>query len=179
MRKISNLGKLILVLALTGIFSGYAQASLTDIETSILRGRYDEVEPLVAEYLQQNPSLDHAFEARYYLGLSYLHRKQYDQARTIFEELKKEKLDSILRDKAYLGLLDSYYMNEQYMEALRVGDDLLKASPKSEFLSLIYLKLGRSNLKLSNWRQAQQYLRKIVRRFPKSLEYYSAKQLLE
>jgi len=154
-------------------------AGLTDIETTILRGSYDQVESLVADYLAQNPSPENALEARYYLGLSYLHRKQYGEAKNLFEALTKEKTDDLLRDKIHLGLLDAHYMNEQYKEALKIGENLLKLSPRSMFLSLIYLKLGRANLKLSYWRQAQQYFKKIVRNFSQSLEYDAAKQLLE
>ena len=76
-------------------------------------------------------------------------------------------------------LFDSYYLDEKYLQAEDVINQLLKISPKSQYLSLIYLKAARVNLRLANWDKAYNFLNRIVSKYPKSLEYYSAKQLLE
>ena len=70
-------------------------------------------------------------------------------------------------------------MDGKYPGALKVAEELYAKSPHSEFLSLIYLKLARANLKLGRWQKAKEYLQKITNEFPQSLEAHTAKQLLE
>jgi len=57
--------------------------------------------------------------------------------------------------------------------------ELLKEGDKPEAVSLVYFKLAKVNMKLAHWGQATDYLEKIVRSFPNSLEVPAAKQLLE
>ena len=84
-----------------------------------------------------------------------------------------------LRDKAYLGLFDCYYQQGKYKRALKTIDKLQDISSRSNYLSLIYLKAARVNLKLSKWKEAKDYLQRIIERYPDSFEYHAARQLLE
>ena len=92
-------------------------AELAQIETAILKEDYPLVQKLAQDLLNQPLEQATLNEARYYLGLSYLRQKEYEQARDIFSKLTKEKTDSKIRDKAYLGLFDSYYMKGHYRDA--------------------------------------------------------------
>jgi tetratricopeptide (TPR) repeat protein len=84
-----------------------------------------------------------------------------------------------LSDQATVGVISSYYLGGDYREALKRAHQLLSQHPESNYLSLIYLKIARANLKLRNWEPAQRFLTKIVTDFPDSLEAYTAKKLLE
>jgi len=149
------------------------------VETAILKEDYPLAQKLAQDLLRQPLDQATSDEAHYYLGLSYLRQKEYGQARDIFSKLTKKKTLSGTRDKAYLGIYDSYYIAGNYQGAYRIIKRLLKVSPRSEFLSLIYLKTARVNLKLAYWKDAKRYLKKITDHFPQSLEAHVAKQLLE
>ncbi len=167
----------ILVFALLG-FCGLSDASIEDIETAIMKQDYQQAKQLAVQSLSEALSKEQADEVRYYLGLCHLWLGQYPEAREIFTELTKQNIDGTLRDKAFLGLFDSYYMDNRYEQAQQIIQRLLKASPKSELMSLIYLKYARVNLKMALWDDARDYLEKIIEDFPESLEAHTAKQLL-
>ena len=78
-----------------------------------------------------------------------------------------------------MGVMESLYTVGFYKEALKEGEALLRKSPDSQLLTLIYLKLARAHLKLREWEQARDYLTRVVQKFPASVEYPIARQLLE
>jgi tetratricopeptide (TPR) repeat protein len=157
---------------------GFSDASFKDIETAIIKQDYKQAKEIASKLLSSELSLDDKNGILYYLGLCDLRLGQYEQARKTFTELTKEKIDGTLQDKSYLGLFDTYYVDGYYEQAHQIINRLLKISPKSEFLSLIYLKSARANLKLAQWQKAREYLKKITLQFPDSLEAHTAKQLL-
>lgn len=173
-------GYSIFLAAVTFVFLyGFSNVSLTDIETAIVEENYQKAEALTQQFIDSEPDKSSYNEALYYKGLSRLRLERYRQARETFNLLIAEYPKEALRDKAYMGLMDSFYLEGQYPEAAKVAKKLLNKSPQSEFLSMIYLKAARANLKCARWQKARIYLRKIIRRFPDSLEAHRARQLLE
>ncbi|MCK4882248.1 MAG: SPOR domain-containing protein [Candidatus Omnitrophica bacterium] len=170
-----NLG--ILLLAVFCLY-GFSDISLKNIETAIIKQDYKLAKEIASQLLSSELKADERDDILYYSGLCDLRLGQYAQARETFTKLTKKKIDGTLADKAYLGLFDGYYGDGHYKQAQRVAKRLLKVSPESEFLSLIYLKLARVNLKLTQWNQAREYLTKITVQFPDSLDAHVAKQLL-
>lgn len=158
---------------------GFSNIGLSDIAAAIIQKDFAKAEGLAQEFISRRPSQEELDEALYYWGLSQLNLEKYSASRKKFLQLIKNSPEKELRDKAYLGVIDSYYFQGRYVPAIRHAEKLLKLSPQSESLSLIYLKLARANLKLSNWAKAQDYLQKIINGFPQSLENHLAKQLLE
>ncbi len=122
---------------------------------------------------------DVSFEAKYYLGISHLRLEEYSDSIKVFRSLLKDNPPDDIRDKAHIGLIECYYQQEKYKMAQKALQKLLQISPRSQFLSLIYLKAARINLKLTNWNDANWYLDQIVERFPNSFEYHIALQLLD
>lgn len=169
----------VLIAAFIPFLLGLSSITLKDIETAIIERNYPQVENLVTTLIAQNPGKDQSDEAQYYLGLSFLYLSKYSQARDVFDQLIEYKPQARLRDKASIAVIDSYYMQEHYHDAVDRAHALLKLSPQSEFESLIYLKLARANLRMAQWDEAQKYLKKIVGGFPNSLEAHVAKQLLD
>jgi len=157
---------------------GLSNISIKGVETAIINQDYEQAKEIATQLLSDESIRSQHNEIHYYLGLCDLRLGRYEQARKIFAKLTKNKKDDNLRDKAYLGIFDTYYIDGQYAKALSSINHLLKVSPKSEFLSLIYLKLGRANLKLAHWYEARKYLEKITTDFPNSMEVHVAKQLL-
>ena len=169
---------LMMTLIVVGVWCGYARASIKDVESSIIQKDYAQAKQAALQLLEGGAAEEQSQELRYYVGLCDLQLGEYDQARKIFGELIREKENVPLRDKAYLGLFDVYYIDGQYKKALTTVSHVLRLSPDSEFLSLMYLKLARANLKLANWYKAREYLVKIIAEYPDSLEVHVAKQLL-
>ena len=169
----------ILTLTLLGSFYGFSSSDLKEIEMALLDKKYPQAEKLSRAILDSHPSRDVARQVSYYLGLTQLDQGKYRDAQKIFDDLAKDSLDQPLKDKAALGLFDAYFLDEKYRDALNVIDRLAKANPSSDYLSLIYLKSAKVNLKLAQWNEASKYLKNIITNFPQSLEANIARQLLE
>jgi len=167
----------VLLLALLTLY-GFTDISMKDVETAILNRDFEQAKEMATRLLAEDLTAENRHEVEYYAGLSELRLGNFDAARDIFSNLIDGKVSGRLRDKAYLGLFDVYYIDGRYNEALRTINRLIKVSPRSEFLSLIFLKSARSNLRLAHWDDARQYLKKITEDYPESLEFHVAKQLL-
>jgi outer membrane protein assembly factor BamD (BamD/ComL family) len=160
-------------------FSSASFAGLADIEVAILKKDYAQAERLARDLLAQKQTKSSARQAHYYLGLSQLKQGRYQEARDSFLKLDTNESDAQLREKARLGIFDSHYFEENYEQAYDTLKQLLRARIGHESTSLIYLKMARANLKLARWSEAHDYLEKIVRLFPGSLEAPVARQLLK
>lgn len=156
------------------------EIKFSELQLSVMRENFLETKRLAKEFLKQDNNPKEQQEANYYLGLSELRLGYYDKSKQLFEDLVDDKkISDELYDKSMLGLFDSLYLSEKYDEALKVIKELYKKRHMSEFLSLIYLKMARVHLKLSHWEEARKHLNTIVNNFSNSVEYFSAKQLLE
>lgn len=162
------------------VFVSQAFCDMNEVETAIMKQDFVLSKKLAMDVLNfAVVKKDVAVEAKYYLGISHLRLEEYTEAIILFRGLLKDNPPDDIRDKAYIGLIESYYQQEKYKMAQKSVKKLLKTSPRSPFLSLIYLKAARINLKLTNWNEANWYLDQIVERFPNSFEYHTALQLLD
>jgi TolA-binding protein len=173
-----NVIKFFALIILVVGFSGFSRSDMDSIEMAVIQEDYKSVQDLSATMLQQNPPKEFKAKLEYYSGLSYVRTGEYRKAQDVFEALLAGGVNSKIQDLVYLGLFDSYYLQEKYQEAHGIIEKLLKLNSKSEYLSVIYLKYARVNLKLTHWEDARNYLEKIVSNFPGSLEAHTAKQLL-
>lgn len=154
-------------------------ADFTDVQTAILQEDYRKALVSAEEAIPAESDNARKKELRYYVALSHLRLNHFNEAALMFEALTQERLDSKLKDKVYLGLFDAYYLGENYQSAYQVAQKHFKRNSSSEFLSLFYLKAARVSLKLAKWDEARELLKKIMEKFPTSLEAQTAKQLLE
>lgn len=156
-----------------------ALAGLADVEAALLNRDYVQARKSAEDVLAGQSKNSEAQKARYYIGLSRLRQAQYKEALESFNQIRDEKLGPPLRERVYLGLFDAHYLLEEYPQANATLQELLKEGDKPEAVSLIYFKLAKVSMKLARWGQATDYLEKIVRSFPNSMEVPAAKQLLE
>jgi len=172
---------IVFLFLLLGVTASYAKGAvqLSDIQAAIIEGNYQKAYDQAKVFIKQNPSKSQSDQAQYYLGLSLLWLDKPAQAEEIFHTLTMYDPDKELLDRTYIGIIDAHYMEEHYQESIAEAQDLLKRSPNSEFLSLVYLKLARAHLKLAQWDIARDYLNRIIKNYPNSPEVHSAKQLLE
>jgi outer membrane protein assembly factor BamD (BamD/ComL family) len=157
----------------------HAEVNLNEIEAAIIGEDYSRAKSLCEELMANYPEAAQVNDAKYYLGLSELRLNNFDQAKAIFESLVKELPQGPLSDKANLGLIDVANLSEHYEQALEQAKAFLAAQPQTSSLSLVYLKMARSNLKLARWDEARKLLNKILQEFPQSMEFHTAIQLLE
>ncbi len=167
------------VLMILAIFVCCGFTKINDIETAILEKDFKKAQDLAENFVKHNPKSPDLNQARYYLGVSDLGLLQYEEARKAFKTVLNGGASESLYDKAWLGVLDSLGMQERFDEALAGAEKFLVERPQSELVSIVYLKLGRTNLKLSHWDKAQTYLQKVIHDFPNSFEANTARQLLE
>ena len=153
-------------------------ATFADIEAAILKKKFDHAQALAEEVMTTTSSPAQKARARYFAGLSLLRQAKYSLARLQFKEILNGPVVPDLAEQASLGLIDSFYLDGMYQAALNAAQEFLKRDPTPEALSLVYLKMARSNLKLAQWQKAQTLLQKIIQDFPDSLEERAANQLL-
>ena len=170
---------LLLCCVLLGFGMIQANAALPDIETAIMNKDYAQARELASSIIKDSNNPSEKIEAQYYYGLAQLRLGQYDDARAAFQAVMDAHPSQDIYDKAALSLIEGYYMAGYYTDALDTANQLLKKSPQSSFLSLIYLKISGAELKLMRWEDANKYLNKIVSEFPQSPEAPIAKQLLD
>lgn len=161
------------------VFSGFSNDPYSDMETAIIEQDYKKAESLAKGFISAHPEYPKLDAVYYYLGLSQLNLGQIPDSRETFSLLIDRFPSQPLLDKAYLGLIDACLLGEDHANALIVAEALLKASPQSEFLGLIYLKFARAHLKMAHWPQARGYLERIIADFPDGMEAHLARQLLE
>ncbi len=156
-----------------------AAASLEEIKTAVLQEDFARVKVLSQEDLASKSLAGKQEEVLYYLALSELYTGEPNAARGRFQRIVDSTKNMDLYDQACIGVINSYYLTGFYREALKRAQQLLAQRPESNYLSLVYLKIARVNLKLQHWEPAQRFLKKVMNDFPDSLEAYTAKQLLE
>ena len=140
---------------------------------------YDKVSVLSKQFLRATNVPRERTAAQYYLGVAQLRLGRYADARRAFAMVKENSDSQEIYDRAALGMVEGLYMAGFYKDALKEGEALLRKSPDSQLLSLVYLRLARAHLKLMEWQKAKECLTMIIERFPSSVEYPIARQLLE
>jgi len=156
-----------------------AFASLEEIKTAILKEDYQTAKTLSEAALANHSLGTKEEQILYYLALSQLYLGQIEKSRGNFQKVVDSTSNMDLRDQATIGVISSYYSGGDYREALKRSHQMLSQRPDSNYLSLVYLKIARANLKLRNWEPARRFLLKVMSDFPDSLEAYTAKKLLE
>jgi len=159
--------------------SSLAHAALSDVETAVMNKNYTQARDMASEIIKDSNVPAERTEAKYYYGLAQLRLTQYADARGAFQGVMDTHPSEDIYDKAALSLIEGFYMEGYYTDALEAASQLLAKSPNSSFLSLIYLKIAGTDLKLMRWDDASAYLNKIISDFPSSPEAPVAKQLLE
>jgi tetratricopeptide (TPR) repeat protein len=159
--------------------ASWAYAAMPDIEAAVMNKDYIQARDLASRIIKESQSPADRVEAQYYFGLAQLRLGQYADARHAFQSVLGTHPAQDVYDKAALSLIEGFYMDGFYTDALDTAKQLLKRNPNSSFLSLIYFKIAGADLKLMRWEDANKYLNKILNEFPQSPEARVAKQLLE
>jgi len=147
-----------------------------EIANSFLQGKYNDAVKSSWQLRKDFFYSRYVSEAEYLAGLSYLKLGRYKEARAIFKKLCHSSQN---KDKFYLGLANSYYLEENWDKATSIFQEALRIFPQSTLKGVIYFKLGKCNQKKGEWETAKYYFSKLVQKFPQSLEAKQAKEILE
>lgn len=118
-------------------------------------------------------------EGHHIMGLSFLKLEDYSEARNNFEFVLENYPGSRREQEVLLGIADSYYLEGRFDKAEEYYLRLLKGFPDTGYSSMAYLRLGESQRRQGEWKEANASFYKIVRDFPFSLEATAAKGYLE
>ncbi|HXL15082.1 MAG TPA: outer membrane protein assembly factor BamD [Methylomirabilota bacterium] len=154
------------------------------------RGDYIDAIPDFKAYVEQFPGTDKTDDALYYLGLSYIHERDYALASAQFDRLLRDFPTSPLQADALLELarcddLQSHpapldqteteraltrynQFVEQYPDHARVGEAKTRIRALRDRLAEKLLRSGRLYTKLRREKAAEFYLRKVLADYPDS-----------
>jgi outer membrane protein assembly factor BamD len=154
------------------------------------QGNYLDAIPDLKAYVEQYPGTDRTDDALYYLGLSYIHEKDYALASAQFDRLLRDFPTSPLQADALLELarcddLQSHrapldqteteraltrynQFVDQYPDHPRVGEAKARIQALRDRLAEKLLRVGRLYFKLRRYTAAEFYLRRVLTLYPDS-----------
>ena len=115
----------------------------------------------------QNAKEDYYTKSRYGIGYAYYNTKQYDKAMTHFKAyLDATKPSNPNYNDATLRLADTYYVNKNYNEALKLYERVLSSSSPDRDYALF--QKGVINSITGRNDRAAEALEEVIRKFPQS-----------
>jgi tol-pal system protein YbgF len=114
----------------------------------------------------------------YQAAFELLKDQQYEEAATAFERFLSSYPDSELAGNAQYWLAESYYVREQFGDALREFQVVIDRFPRSRKVPDALLKMGYCNYELGNWDQARAALSRVQREFADTTAARLAEQWL-
>lgn len=109
-------------------------------------------------------------ELYYVLGLSYLKDGNFLRASDIFEIILNEFKDSRFHDEAKLGLADTFFLREDFVQAKNIYKGLLDSGPSVSLKPILYYRLSQVAFKTGDMAEGKTYEDKLVLEYPLNLE---------
>lgn len=162
---------------LFGFFTNVYASNIDRLKVNFLKGDYEACINEGEKMLTEAYNSHEADELYYLLGVSYLKTGNPMRASDILEIILKEFKTSKFRFDASLGLGDAYFLEGDYGKAESQYCELLKNNPYLKLAALLDFKLAQVMLKQGKWQEARQYIDKLNRDYPLSLENRMAKNL--
>jgi tetratricopeptide (TPR) repeat protein len=169
--------KIFMVLGLAAVFmcvhcapGRAASSTIDDVKVHLLSGEYKAAISDGEKMMAGSSYSQETAELYYLLGLAYLKDGNHLRASDIFEIILKEFKDSRFKEEAELGLGDSYFLRGEYIRAKEQYSRLVKDHPRSKLLAAVYYRQSRVAAKLGNIKESKEYLAKIAKSFPLSLD---------
>ncbi|MDD5561463.1 MAG: SPOR domain-containing protein [Candidatus Omnitrophica bacterium] len=155
-------------------FPGISRAANLDkLKADFLQGNYRRV-ILEAQAQTGRFSIQGTDELSYLSGLSYLKENKLDQAQECFRRILNNPL-SRFKTQAALASADAYLIKGQFQDAEDIYNKLLEDNPNINLKAGIFYRLSQSGYRKGNREQFNEYLLKLKRDFPLSLELKSSK----
>lgn len=173
------LKKIIIIFIFLSVLANSSFAAIEDVRVYYLDKEYqraiDEALVIIKSYSYKSDKE----EAYFYLALSQMKLGYYKESRDNFRTIIKNYSNGEFFQRAYLGVGDNFFLEENHPKAIEIYKAFLDKFPRSDLLNVVYFRLGQAKLKTGNWTEAKDYLRELRKKFPGSLEAKQAKELLE
>jgi len=108
-------------------------------------------------------------EALLVKGTCLIKMDKYTQARDVLKEALPYAQGD-LSIELYMGIADTYFMQQEYDNAISVYKQLLTKKANESYLAMLYYKLGKAYQKKSKWVEADDYFDQLKSKFPESFE---------
>jgi tetratricopeptide (TPR) repeat protein len=109
-------------------------------------------------------------ELQHLMGRAFLKLKRFKEARNRFSRVINDSRSDRFLDEAYIGLADSYYLEEDYKKAKEYYKKVIQYFPDTDGMPIVYYRLGQCYSKLGNTELSKEYYDKLIRFYPYSLE---------
>jgi len=113
----------------------------------------------------------------YLSGLCYLKLRKYINARNTFRKVIKKCPQSEYAPISLIKIGDAYLLEGKYKKAKAAYKSALRKKNEKRFLPLIYLRLAQISAKEGNWQKEKEFIDKIKREYPNSIEKELAQAL--
>ena len=137
-------------------------------EQAFVKSDYEEVIRIAGHYHSYTSKKDS--ELQHLLGRALLKVGRFDDARNRFSIVVNHSDNEELLDNAYIGLADSYILQKEYKKALDYYEKILRYFPDSDYLPIVYHRIGECHSKLGNDTEAQESFDRLIKAYPYSLE---------
>ncbi|MDD5409201.1 MAG: tetratricopeptide repeat protein [Candidatus Omnitrophica bacterium] len=146
---------------------------MDNIKADFLQGNYRRV-ILEAQAQAERFNIQGTDELVYLLGLSYLKENKLEQAQECFRRILNNPI-SKFKEQSAMASADTYLIKGQFQEAEGIYNKLLEDNPNTRLKAAIFYRLSQSNYRKGNNEQSSEYLAKLKRDFPLSLELKPSK----
>jgi tol-pal system protein YbgF len=114
----------------------------------------------------------------YQAAFELLKEQRYEPAAMAFKQFLASYPDSQLTDNAQYWLAESYYVTDEFEEALRQFAVVIDNHPRSRKVPDALLKMGYANYELQRWEEARTALSRVQREHPDTTAARLAEQRL-
>jgi tol-pal system protein YbgF len=114
----------------------------------------------------------------YQAAFELLKEQRYEPAALAFQQFLVSFPDSQLADNAQYWLAESYYVTDQFDNALRQFEVVINDYPRSRKIPDALLKIGYSNYELERWEDARGALSRVQAEYPDTTAARLAEQRL-
>ena len=115
----------------------------------------------------------------YQAAFELLKEQRYEQAAMAFQQFLVTYPDSQLADNAQYWLAESYYVTDEFAEALQQFNVVISRHPRSRKVPDALLKMGYCNYELERWDDARTALTRVQADFPDTTAARLAEQRLK
>jgi len=115
----------------------------------------------------------------YYVGLSQLSKGDTRGARKSLELLKERDRTKNYHDIADLRIADSFFLEQNYAQALHLYEKVLQQYPKGTFVPYVDYRLVLASQKIGDFDRAKRYFEVLSRNYPNSFEAVRLSNILD
>ncbi|MBL7072031.1 MAG: tetratricopeptide repeat protein [Candidatus Omnitrophica bacterium] len=146
----------------------YKSSALNKAEKAFIEGEYGEVVNICNDYSVEGDRVND--ELQYIAGRALLKLGRFDEARNRFSKVVNYSKSDALLDESYIGLADSYYLENNYEKAKEYYEKVLRYFPDADDIPIVYYRLGECCVQSGKKSEADEYSDKLLRLYPDSLE---------